>query len=57
MKKKIEIENEANNPYDFYFWIGAEAEQLTSLERNEFIKRVEKEATRETSGRKPLPEV
>lgn len=44
MKKKIE--NEANNPYDFYFWIGAEAEQLTSLERDEFIKRVEEESRR-----------
>lgn len=55
MKKKIE--NEANNPYDFYFWIGAEAEQFTSLERDEFIKRVEEETAREASSRKPLPEV
>lgn len=45
------------NSYDFYFWIGAEAEQLDSLEKEEFNARIRQEAARTASGGKPLPKV
>lgn len=55
--KKTENEKDNNSPYDFYFWIGAEAEQFASLRSDAFTKRVQEEAAREASRRKPLPEV
>ena len=36
---------------DFYFWLGAEAEGLTSVTEEEFFERVEREEERERKFR------